>query len=457
MLSLLLSFTVQAQQFRLVGNPSGFPNQVNDSTYTLSIDFAADQTGNSFLPTQIPGDGTYRIFFQNQRIYSITAVANATFSSADLTLVEYANTDGQPSGQSLVYDPQDRDEVPQSPSNSVGASPVLNAAIFTYNIQFDKTGGSGGIQSVSANNLLTAENDSTIRLGGAATINTFLSLLDKDFRILHNNGYWLFNEDGSYNQFDDGEIRNWIWTHAGFTQLRNFARTGDRFGDLTIGPDNISMISGREFPGPSMGFYMDSIRIQFKDTTNAAYTGPEMDANGVFKLKHIDNTRKDFLDANLGSAMRGGLVYNTSDNEPYYFNGTVFRSFNRSIEYNTVTTGSLSIKIGRQGGSAPNILTNSTGDYTLVIPAGANVLSLEITGNNSTVTGSGDFIIRVDNSANSEDKRFASQIYNAGNGAFVDPHAQGNNHTRALSSNILTHSYPNMQPYGAAGFEIILR
>lgn len=142
--SMLLAVTAFSQQFRLVGNPTGFPTQINDSTYTLSVDFASDQTGNSFLPTQI--DSTFRMFFQNEKIYRIDSVANATFSSADFWLVEFGDTDGQPSGQGLVYDPQGGETVPQAPANSSGASPVLNAAIATYNQLSSKIGPSNLLQ-----------------------------------------------------------------------------------------------------------------------------------------------------------------------------------------------------------------------------------------------------------------------------------------------------------------------
>lgn len=125
--------------------------------------------------------------------------------------------------------------------------------------------------------------------------------------------------------------------------------------------------------------------------------------------------------------------------------------------YDTLTSGDLSVRVAREGGAVSTLTVNAVGDYTVVVGSGADALSLEISGNNGTVTGSGDFIIRIDNSANGINKRFSSQIYNAGNGAFVDAHAQGNNHTRTFAGNVLTHTYPNMQPYGAAGFEIELR
>ena len=98
---LLLMVVAQAsyaQQFRMVANPSGFPTQINDSTYQVSVLFAADQTGNGFLPTQIVGDGSYRIFYQNEAIFKITDISNQTFASADLTIVYFSGSNSTPVG-----------------------------------------------------------------------------------------------------------------------------------------------------------------------------------------------------------------------------------------------------------------------------------------------------------------------------------------------------------------------
>lgn len=151
-----------AQQFRLITNITSFPVAVNASTYTLSVSLPSDQTGNNFLPTQIASDGSYRIFFQNERIYTVVDVQNATFSNADLTIEEYGDTDGAPSGQGIVYDPQGRESIPFSPVTNAGASPVLNAAIGTYNASIEsETGASNDaidITITDENDIINAEN-----------------------------------------------------------------------------------------------------------------------------------------------------------------------------------------------------------------------------------------------------------------------------------------------------------
>jgi hypothetical protein len=122
----------------------------------------------------------------------------------------------------------------------------------------------------------------------------------------------------------------------------------------------------------------------------------------------------------------------------------------------TLSSGNLSVRLAYTG-SAPTLQANATGDYSLIIPAGSEVLSLDISGDNTTLTGTGDFTFRLDNSANAEEVSFNSQLYNPGNGALVDVFAQGNNHARSYAGNVLTHNYPNMQLFGASGFDILLR
>ena len=122
----------------------------------------------------------------------------------------------------------------------------------------------------------------------------------------------------------------------------------------------------------------------------------------------------------------------------------------------TLSDGNLIIQVA-YAGNPPTLQVNTTGDYSLVIPAGSEVFSLDISADNTTLTGTGDFIFRIDNSANGANVSFVSQLYNPGNGALVDVFAQGNNHQRSYAGSVLTHSYPNMQLFGASGFDILLR
>lgn len=139
-LLLCLGFTAQAQ-FRLVSN--GIPgwSVVNDSTYTATVSFHADQTGFGYLPLAIAD--TFRLFTGTEQLYQVVAVENATFFSADLTVTEITNeytaTSGPPIGQVLVFDPGGRETVPQNPFGSTGSTAQLQAATDTYNARVTGT------------------------------------------------------------------------------------------------------------------------------------------------------------------------------------------------------------------------------------------------------------------------------------------------------------------------------
>lgn len=129
---LFLAISVFGQQFRMVANMTTFP-VLSGSEYTLSVSLPSDQTSNNFIPTQIPSNGSYRIFFQNGNVYTVTTATNVTLFSADL-LITPINGASTPSGQGIIYDPDGRETVPFVPVNALGASPMLDAAISSYNI-----------------------------------------------------------------------------------------------------------------------------------------------------------------------------------------------------------------------------------------------------------------------------------------------------------------------------------
>lgn len=116
-------------QFRMIGTASWIT--VNDSTYTATVTFQSDLTGMGYLANQIQVG--YRTFTPTEQLYSITAVANATFSSADLTVVELNGNHGSPNGQILVFNPAGNSTIPQAPFGSTGATAQMQAAVDAYN------------------------------------------------------------------------------------------------------------------------------------------------------------------------------------------------------------------------------------------------------------------------------------------------------------------------------------
>lgn len=131
MVLMILSLNCLHGQFRLVSN--GIPSWtiVNDSTYTASINFHSDLTGNSYLPINI--NETYKVFTAREQVYRVDSVLNSTFSSAQLRIVQTEGLTGFPLGQILVYDAQGRSTVPSVPVGSTASTATLQSAIISWN------------------------------------------------------------------------------------------------------------------------------------------------------------------------------------------------------------------------------------------------------------------------------------------------------------------------------------
>ena len=145
LLALALVFSIQLQaQFRMVSNGSPSWTTVNDSTYSATINFQSDLTGNSYLSNQVIAG--YRMFTPTEQLYRVSNVVSTTFSSATVEVVEvsnqYVTTNSSPIGQVMVFNPDSRETIPDIPFGSTGATAAMNAAIVTYNARVDAVGSS---------------------------------------------------------------------------------------------------------------------------------------------------------------------------------------------------------------------------------------------------------------------------------------------------------------------------
>lgn len=132
-LSMLLTFlNVNAQiEFRAtVGIDSIVV--VDTVTYTASLNNFNDQLGLGVTALDVT---TNHYFIDNVgKRYEITSVANATFTSVSVTLVEAYDTDGSPNFLGgLIYEQGNDGIIPFVPDNSTGISQVLKAHIETIN------------------------------------------------------------------------------------------------------------------------------------------------------------------------------------------------------------------------------------------------------------------------------------------------------------------------------------
>lgn len=119
----------QLDQFRIIG--TGSWTTVNDSTFSAVVTFSPDLTGNSFLPTGITD--TMRVFSQRGQVYRVDTVYSKTFSNATMKIVERGGNWGKPLGQVMVYDHENREEVPNIPFGSTGSTAQFQASVDTYN------------------------------------------------------------------------------------------------------------------------------------------------------------------------------------------------------------------------------------------------------------------------------------------------------------------------------------
>ena len=136
-------FSVSAQvdnRFVLVGSLSD-QVVVDDSTYTVSVSYETDQTGNSYLANQV--EVGWRIVTSSKRMYRISAINSASFFSANFTVVELPGTNGSPTGISETYQYDGTTErIPIAPQNASGISAAFAAILHTHNVE--NGGGSGG-------------------------------------------------------------------------------------------------------------------------------------------------------------------------------------------------------------------------------------------------------------------------------------------------------------------------
>lgn len=128
-----------------------------------------------------------------------------------------------------------------------------------------------------------------------------------------------------------------------------------------------------------------------------------------------------------------------------------------SVSHDALTQGAVTVSSFRLGGTATTISTPAAGEYNLVVQSGAFMQTARIFGNNTVLNGSNELIVRVNNSANSLDRTFSVQLYDANNGALVDQQVTATNHTQTVSGNITVLTFPGMNGFGATGFYIELR
>lgn len=192
-----------------------------------------------------------------------------------------------------------------------------------------------------------------------------------------------------------------------------------------------------------------AIWARISGTTNRRITGQAL-ADSALAVGDI-SALTELLVADLVAASDKILIRDESTSTNKYILASALTS---SAAFDSLTSGTVTAKCTRLGGSAITISTPASGEYTLTVPSGAHLSNASIYGNNTTLNGSSEMLVRINNNANSRERRVSVQIYDASTGDLVDQFATGTNHRQTVSSNVTLLTIPGLNGFGAAGFYI---
>lgn len=405
----LVSYAQTSDVFRMISNGIPSFSVVDDSTYTGTVNFQSDLTGKSYLANQVVAG--YRLFTSLGQVYRVDSVGATTFSSAELFIVEYNEATSAPNTAVMVYNPDGRETVPDVPFGSTGATAQIGAAVVTYNSSI--TGGS----NVMAGSALTLTGN-TIKLGGAQTGND--TILSTDDTLLYS-GNGLFSvDDGATAHFENSQ-----WE-------RNNNSTGAMVINVTIAVDvNLPLLPD------------GTVKI----VVNASGDPISIDPIG---LTTVDGAQ--------GYTVQDGerviLHYNATDDNWVVLGGN---SISNVVAQDSLVDGNVTAWIERTGGSVSTLDNPAAGQYDITLNGGADLEHVSVFGNNTTLNGSNEMIITVDNGTNARSRRVMVQLYDANNNSLVDQQATGTVHTAVVSGAVTTITIPGLNGFGATGFYVEIR
>lgn len=125
-----------------------------------------------------------------------------------------------------------------------------------------------------------------------------------------------------------------------------------------------------------------------------------------------------------------------------------------ALAYDNFTSGNFTANVTRFGALPPVFNSPAAGEFNFTFPSNVDFSRMSIFGNNTTLNASQEMIIRLDNSANSRNRRIMLQLFDANNGAVVDQQLTATVHVVTVAGNITTITVPGLNGFGAAGFYI---
>lgn len=128
-----------------------------------------------------------------------------------------------------------------------------------------------------------------------------------------------------------------------------------------------------------------------------------------------------------------------------------------TVYYDSLVLGNVTAWVKRIGGTLTTLTNPVSGQYNVTISEGADLQSVTVQGNNTTLNGSNEMVIKIVNSANNRSRRAMLQLYDVQNNALVDQQVTGTNHISVVSGATTTVTIPGLNGFGATGYLVEIR
>lgn len=128
-----------------------------------------------------------------------------------------------------------------------------------------------------------------------------------------------------------------------------------------------------------------------------------------------------------------------------------------AFNQDNLSEGTFTADVNRLGGTATVLTNPSAGQYVFTIQSDAYIAGAKIFANNNHLNASSEIVLIFNNSANSIDRNFVVQLYDANSEANADPALiPGINWSQSTSGNTTTITIPGVNGFGSTGFYVHL-
>lgn len=175
------------------------------------------------------------------------------------------------------------------------------------------------------------------------------------------------------------------------------------------------------------------------------------------KLRNIEANAKDDLTAAeivaLLTALIGNARLDASAIKNLPTGGSTEPGSGAPYNVATLSAGGATVDVHYIGATAPGFSGSASAGFDLSVQAGTHITAVDFIGQSSTSNGSGELVLRTNNSANGYDRRFTMDIYDGGNKQPLDKYSVGIIEAEQIAANVTTTTVPNIAgSFGASGF-----